>query len=160
MNIIIIAAMTKEKHVIGKENKLPWNIPEELEKFRGFTKNNTVIMGRKTFESVGSKPLPKRKNIIVSSSLQPQNGIEIARTIQEAIEKAKKYGKDIYIIGGAEIYRQSFKHADKMYLSFIKKEYDGDTIFPQWNEKEWEIKSKEDYKEFEFVVYDRKKFEQ
>lgn len=155
--IIIIAAMTKVRHVIGKNNWLPWNIPDELEKFRGFTKGNTAIMGRKTFESVGSKPLPNRNNIIVSASLEEKKGFEVAGTIKEAVEKAKKYGKDVYIIGGAKVYGQSFQYADKMYLSFIKKEYEGDTFFPKWNENEWEIERKEDYKEFEFVVYRKKK---
>jgi len=156
MITIIIAAMTKQKHIIGRNNSLPWHIPEELEKFRAFTKGNTVIMGRKTFESVGSKPLPNRNNIIVSASLQERKGIEVARTIKESIEKSKKYGKDICIIGGAEVYRQSFQYADYMYLSFIKKEYGGDTAFPQWNEDEWEIERKEDCNEFEFVVYRKK----
>ncbi len=145
--------MTKEKHIIGKNNTLPWSIPQELEKFRGFTKGNTIIMGRRTFESVGGKPLPNRNNIIVSTSLKEQKGIEIARTIKEAIEQSKKYNKDGYIIGGAEIYRQSFDYAEYMYLSFIKKEYDGDTVFPAWNESDWKIIKKEDYPEFEFVVY-------
>ena len=156
MAIILIAAMTKGKHVIGKNNKLPWSIPEELEKFRGFTKGNTVIMGRRTFESVGSKPLPNRNNIVVSASLQPQKSVEVARTIKEAIEKAKSYVKDIYIIGGAKIYEQSFQYADKMYISYIKEEYDGDTFFPEFSEADWEIERKEDYKDFEFVVYRRR----
>lgn len=156
MTTIIIAAMTKGKHVIGKNNKLPWNIQEELNKFRTITKNAIVIMGRKTFESIG-RPLPSRKNIVVSSSLEPKNGIDVCRSMAEAIDMAKKYNKDIFIIGGAKIYEQSFQYADKMYISYIKKEYDGDTYFPEFNEDEWDIESKEDYGEFEFVVYKKGK---
>ena len=104
MKTIIIAAMTKQRHIIGKDNSLPWNIPEELEKFRGFTRNNTVIMGRTTFESLGSKPLPKRNNIIVSTSMEEKKGIEVARSIKEAVEKGKKNGRGIYIIGGDRAY--------------------------------------------------------
>jgi len=148
--------MTKEKHIIGKDNWLPWDIPEELEKFRAFTKNNTVIMGRTTFETLDSKPLPKRNNIIISTTLQDTEGIEVARSIPEAVEKGKKHNKDIYIIGGAKVYSNSFEHADYMYLSFIKKEYLGDTIFPEFDESLWNIEKREDYQEFEFVIYKKK----
>ena len=153
--IISIAAMTKEKRVIGKDNKIPWDIPEELNLFRTLTKDSVVIMGRKTYESIGH-PLPKRVNIVVSSSMQETEGIIVCRNIEESIEKAKTYNKPIFIIGGSTIYKQSFQYADKMYLTFIKKEYDGDTFFPEFNEGEWEIEKREDHEEFEFVVYKKK----
>tara|TARA_Y100000310_G_C20663819_1_gene806324 strand:+ start:623 stop:1093 length:471 start_codon:yes stop_codon:yes gene_type:complete len=156
MNIIIIAAMTKQGRVIGKDNSLPWDIPEEMKLFRSYTKDSTVILGRKTFESVGSKPLPNRNNIIVSTSLPEQEGVDVCRNIKNSIEKAKSYNKEIYILGGATIYEQSFQFANKMYLSFIKKEYEGNTIFPKWSDDEWKIVSKEDHEEFEFVIFNKK----
>jgi len=156
MNVIIIAAMTKEKRVIGKDNKLPWDIPEEMKQFRAFTKGQAVIMGRRTFESIGSKPLPNRNNIVISSSLQEQEGVDVCRSIEEGIEKAKSYGNDIFMLGGSTIYKQSFQYADKMYLSFVKKEYEGDTFFPEFDESEWTVEKREDHEEFEFVVYSKK----
>ncbi len=148
--------MTKQGRVIGKDNSLPWDIPEEMKLFRSYTKDSTVILGRKTFESVGSKPLPNRNNIIVSTSLPEQEGVDVCRNIKNSIEKAKSYNKEIYILGGATIYEQSFQFANKMYLSFIKKEYEGNTIFPKWSDDEWKIVSKEDHEEFEFVIFNKK----
>ena len=151
----IIAAMTKDR-VIGKDNSLPWHIPEEMKHFRKLTLGNTVIMGSKTFASMSSKPLPNRNNIVLSSSLRPTEGIDVCRTIQEAVEKAKSYGKEIFVIGGSSIYRQTIPLADKMYLSYIKKYYEGDTFFPAFDESEWEIETKEEHEAFDVVVYVRK----
>ncbi len=154
--IIIIAAMTKRGRVIGKEGWLPWDIPEELALFRKLTRNSTIIMGRKTYEAVG-RAMPERHNIVVSRSKSFLPDAEVCTNIELALKKAKKYQRDIFIIGGAEIYRTSMPFADKMYLSFIKKEYEGDTYFPDWDEKEWQVEKEEDYPEFNFVVYGRKK---
>ena len=155
--IIIVCAMTKGRHVIGKDNTLPWDIPEEMQHFRSLTKDSTVIMGRKTFESIDSKPLPKRNNIVISSTLEEKEGIYIFPMLKEGIEKAKEFGKEIFILGGHGIFKEGLQFADKMYLSFIKKEYDGDVLFPEFDEGEWEIEKRENHEEFEFVVYSRKK---
>ena len=157
MSIIIICAMTRKKRVIGKNNKLPWNIPEELERFRALTRGQVVIMVRKTWESLPEerRPLPNRINIVISSTLEQGKGFYVFPTLKEGIEKAEEFGKEIYIIGGSGIFREGIKFADKMYLSFIKKEYGGDTFFPDFDEKEWKIAGKEEHKEFEFVEYSR-----
>lgn len=151
MNVIIIAAIAKNK-VIGKNNKLPWNIPDEMQLFRDFTAGNTVIMGRKTYESIG-RPMPNRHNIVISRSVGSIHGVDVCASLEEGLEKARKHGKDIFIIGGAEIYRQVFQYADKMYLSWIKKEYNGDTFFPKFDEKDWKVVKKQNYGEFEFREY-------
>lgn len=152
-NINIISAMTKEKQVIGKGNKLPWNIPEELAYFRKTTLGATVIMGRKTYDSVG-RPMPKRHNIVVTRQKELViNGVDICHSLPEAIELAKKDGQEIFIIGGEEIYRQGIPYADKMYLSFIKKEYGGDTFFPEWDHSSWKMERNEDKGEWECCVY-------
>ena len=158
MSIIIICAMTKKRRVIGKDNKLPWDIPEDLERFRAFTKGQVVIMGRKTWESLPEerRPLPNRINIMISSTLEQARGFYVLPTLKDGIEKAKEFEKEIYIIGGSGIFREGIEFADKMYLSFIKKEYEGDTFFPEFDEKEWNIARKEEHKEFEFVEYVRK----
>jgi len=152
--ISIIAAMAKNR-VIGKDNKLPWSIPDDLKNFKKLTTGNTIIMGRKTFESIG-KPLPNRNNIVVSSTMQPLNGVQVCKNIQEALEKAKSIGKEIFIIGGAQIYEQTIPIADKMFISHVKKEHEGDAHFPNFEINEWQAEQKNDYPEFELVVYTRK----
>ncbi len=152
--INIIVAMAKNR-VIGKNNKVPWNIPDELLHFKKLTTGNTVIMGRKTFESIG-KPLLHRNNIVISTSLPPTKGIDVCASIDEGIMKAKMYGKDIFIIGGAQIYEQTISLAGKMFISYVKKEYDGDAFFPEFDENDWHIEKKEDHSEYEMVVYARK----
>ncbi len=147
--------MTKNK-IIGKNNWLPWEIPEELAMFRKLTSNSTVIMGRKTYDSVG-RPLPKRNNIIISRTPRFEDSrVEWATSMEQALEKAKKHEKNIFVIGGTQIYNMAIPLVDKMYLSFIKEDYEGDTYFPDWNEEEWEVEKKEDHEKFEFVVYKRK----
>src|SRR3990172_3667599 len=133
--IAIIVAMDKNR-VIGKNNKIPWHIAEEVKNFKKLTTGSTVIMGRKTFESIG-KPLPKRNNIILSTSMSQIPGVDVCKTFDEGIIMAKSYGKDIFIIGGGTVYEQAIPFADKMYISYVKGEYDGDAFFPEFDEKEW-----------------------
>ena len=154
MNIILIAGMTKSR-VIGKDNQLPWNISEDLQNFKKLTLEKTVLMGRKTFDSIG-RPLPKRNNLVLSRSMPSQEGIIVCSSIEQSIEKAKQYNQDLFIIGGSTIYQQFLPYANKMYLSYIKQEYEGDTYFPEFNKEDWEIESTQDFQEFEFVVYRRK----
>ncbi len=153
--IAIVLAMTKKGRVIGKDGKMPWDIPDELNHFRALTKNSVVVMGRKTYDSIGH-PLPNRQNIVVSRNVSEIEGCEVATSVSEAVAKAKKYGKDIFIIGGASLIEESFGVADTMLLSFIKKEYDGDTFFPQWDAKMWKIVKKEEHDGWEFVMFKKK----
>lgn len=152
--ITLIAALTKD-HIIGKENTLIWNIPEDMKHFRKVTSGNVVVMGRKTFDSIG-RPLPNRVNIVVSSSLKNILGIEICSDLKSAIEKAKTFGKEIYVIGGASIYEQALPFADRMLLSWVKKEYDGDAYFPKFEEKDWKMEEKKEFTDFELKTYRRK----
>src|SRR3990172_100449 len=115
MNIIV--AMDKNR-VIGKNNEIPWHISEEVMNFKKLTSGNTVIMGRKTFESIG-RPLPDRNNIVVSTSMPQTAGIDVCNSFEESIIKAKSYGKDIFVIGGATVYEQALPLADKMYISYV-----------------------------------------
>ena len=152
--IIIIAALTK-KRVIGRNNKLPWNIPEEFQHFKKIISSKPVVMGRKTYESIGRlvKGCP---NIIISRTISEIHGADVCNTIEKGIEKAKKYGDEIFILGGAEIYKESLSLTDKMYLSTIKEEYEGDAFFPEFDESKWAVEKREDHKDFEFVVYRKK----
>ncbi|MFT4303372.1 MAG: dihydrofolate reductase [Candidatus Woesearchaeota archaeon] len=141
--------------VIGNNNKLPWDIPEDLKLFKETTKNNSIIMGMKTFESIG-KPLPYRNNIVLTSKKISIPGVIICNNIEDAIKKAKEFGKDIFCIGGTSIYKQFIPLVDKLYISWIKKEYEGDIYFPELNLKDWEIEYQKSYDDFNFIIYTRK----
>lgn len=151
--IAIISGLTK-KRVIGKNNDLPWNIPEDLKHFATTTKGAVVIMGRKTFESMGSRALPKRVNIIVSSKYSHE-GIIVANSLESAIDKAKQYDRNIFLIGGRKIFEEGLKYADTMILSWIKQDYEGDVYFPEFGD-EWQEVSREDHKDFEVVTYSKR----
>lgn len=153
MKTIIIAALAPNR-AIGNKNKLPWDIPDELARFKKLTSGNSIIMGRKTFESIG-RPLPNRTNIVVSRSMPETKGAIIARSVSEAIELAKPFRKDAFIIGGAQIYEQALPLVDEMYLSHIKRQYEGDAFFPEFNNQQWTITHEEDHPEYTFRIYAR-----
>ena len=129
--ISLIAAMGRN-HVIGKENKLPWNLPEDLKHFRATTAKQPVVMGRKTFQSIG-RILPGRENRIVTRQTGFRHeGAKVFFTLDEAIADARAPGTpEIFVIGGEEIYRQALAHADRVYLTIIDADFDGDAKFPE-----------------------------
>lgn len=149
--------MTK-KRIIGHNNSLPWHIPEDLKNFKNTTNGQTVIMGRNTWESIPEKfrPLPNRNNIIISKALLPPPGAVVCGSFEEGLEKAASLGKEIFIIGGASIYQQALPIAHKMHLSYVKKEYEGNIFFPEFNQEDWEVTEKKDFAEFELVTYTKK----
>lgn len=130
--ISIIAAIGSNRE-LGKDNKLLWHIPEDLKRFKELTLNYPVIMGRKTFQSIG-KPLPNRTNIIITHDKDyQQEGCFITHSLSEAIELAKtKDNNEIFIIGGGQIYNQAINIADKLYLTIVKGTFDADTFFPDY----------------------------
>lgn len=148
--ISMIVAMAKNR-VIGDKNKMLWHLPEDLKFFARTTKNHTVIMGRKTFESIG-KALPKRQNIIISKSLKiaPDN-TELANTPQKALEIANS--DEIFIIGGGEIYKLFLEKAQKLYLTFVDIEIDGETKFPELNYDNWQCIKATEYSKDEKHAY-------
>ena len=134
MSISIIAAMTPER-VIGKDKQMPWHLPADLAHFKKITLNKIVIMGRTTFESIG-KPLPKRRNIILTTQTNLHYpGAEVSHNLEETIQDFPN--EELMIIGGAKIYQQTLKLADTLYLSFIDYHCEGDTFFPAWDKKQW-----------------------
>ena len=114
-------------------------------------------MGRKTFESIGGKPLPKRPHIIVSRTMPESDTIAVARSLEDAIAKAKTYNTEIFICGGVEIYKQAIPLSDRMILSHIKGEHEGDAYFPEVDESQWDISKKDVRTDFTIVYYERKK---
>ena len=151
----VIAAMA-ENRVIGKDNAMPWHLSEDLRHFKKITTGGVLIMGRKTFESIGCRPLPKRPHVIVSRTFPKTPGVDVCRTFEAALEKAGSYGKPVFSAGGAEIYRQSIPVANRMVLSRIRGDYDGDAFFPEFDESEWRLTKKEEHDEITLFVYERR----
>ncbi|MBL7700424.1 MAG: dihydrofolate reductase [Chitinophagaceae bacterium] len=142
MNINLVVAAT-ENNVIGKDNKLLWHLPNDLKFFKNTTWAMPVIMGRKTYESMG-KPLKGRTNIVITSNhaYAPGNGVIVVDSIDGAVEEsAKTDAKECYIIGGGEIFKQAMPRAHRIYMTRVHTTMDGDTFFPPISEKEWQLTS-------------------
>ena len=162
-NISLIVAVS-ENMVIGKDNKLVWHLPDDMNYFSNMTKGHSIIMGRKNWESIPEKfrPLPDRKNIVVTrNSKFKDDGASVVNSIEEAIEEARSSeDEEIFIIGGGEIYKLGFKYVDRLYITEIYAEVDGNTYFPEWNKKDWKEISrishpsdeKHEYS-FDYVIY-------
>lgn len=134
--ISIIAAMA-ENRVIGVNNALPWRLPEDLKYFRRLTTGHHVIMGRRNYESIG-KPLPGRTNIVVTHNPDyAAPGCHVVYSIIDALQLAKD-DTEVFIIGGAQLYRQTLNRAGRMYLTLIHADITGDVLFPEFNWNEWE----------------------
>lgn len=162
MKISMIAAMTEDR-VIGIKNSLPWKLPNDMKWFRQNTMGKPIIMGRKTFESFGAKALPGRVNIIITrdQSYQANDSI-VVHSIDDAIKVAGNVD-EVMIIGGASFYEQMLPKADRLYLTFVHAELEGDAWFPEINNNDWnkveKINHKKDNKNryaHSFVILDRK----
>lgn len=135
--VSIIVAMDKNR-LIGGENKLLWNIPGELKRFKEITTGHPIIMGRKTHQSIG-RVLPSRTNIVISHSLSHERrglaGLIVVGSLDEAVSIARQSpgGEEIFVIGGGQIYAQAIPLADRLYLTIVEGEYEGDTYFPDYS---------------------------
>jgi dihydrofolate reductase len=140
MSIKLICAISKN-NVIGNENKLPWNIPEDLKRFKELTSNNWIVMGRKTFDSIG-RPLPNRKNIVISENKNLKiDSAEVFNSPKEVIESYKNNSdqKDLFIIGGTYIYKLFLEYSEYLFITHVDKEYSGDAFFPKIDWNEWKL---------------------
>lgn len=137
MIVSIIAAMDR-KRGIGVGAKLPWRLSADLKRFRELTMGHHIIVGRKTFESIG-RPLPGRRTIVVTRDRNYKaEGCEVAHSVEDATRLARESGEsEAFICGGAEIYAESIETADRMYLTFVGAEVAADTFFPEFDEREW-----------------------
>lgn len=136
MTFSLIVATT-QNNVIGKDNQMPWHLPADLAWFRQNTTGKPVIMGRKTFESIG-RPLPKRINIVLSRQPFEHEGVTWKDSLESAVDFVKD-SEEIVLIGGGELFKQYLPKADKLYLTQIQAEIEGDTFFPELNWNEWKI---------------------
>lgn len=166
MKYNIIAAIA-DNFAIGLNNEIPWHISEDLRLFKKLTLGNIVIMGRKTFESIG-KPLPGRTTIVVSSSekvceVLGEAGIRVLSSFEAAIEAAAAIANEtsdgnsqIFVAGGASIYAQAIDGADKLYISNVPGSFDGDTFFPKFSEENWKLETEKKFSDFTQKIYSRK----
>jgi dihydrofolate reductase len=159
LRIVIIVAIAKNG-VIGKANgEMPWHVKEDFQHFKKTTMGFPIIMGRKSFESLG-KPLPGRENIIVTRNTNLKydfDGIKIFYSLQDAVDYSRSLNKEkIFITGGGEIYNQSISFADEMIISHMKFDVVGEVKFPDFNVDDWKIISREEKEEFEIVTYLRR----
>jgi dihydrofolate reductase len=147
MKIVVIAAVA-EDGTIGNAGKIPWHISEDLKRFKRLTMGHPVIMGRKTFESIG-KPLPGRRNIILTRTPGPDHFPTLDAALRSCGEET------VFIIGGAQVYQAALPVADKLLLTHVKHPGGGETKFPDYDRGEWREISREDAMECSFVTYER-----
>ena len=161
-NLSIIVAIAKN-YAIGLNNQLLWHLPEDLKHFKRITSGCTVLMGKKTYESLPRRPLPNRKNIVISDI--PGDRIEgcvVVNSLQAAVD-ASDTGKENFIIGGGSVYRQFLPVADKLYITWVNKEFKADVFFPEIDMSQWIEESREDQPfdntvgfSYSYVIYSRK----
>ena len=173
MILSAIAAMARNR-VIGKDNKLPWNLPEDLKFFKDKTKSKVLIMGRKTFDSIiahSGHPLPGRFHIVITRNESyrfEDPMVQVVPNLKIALELAHmltdkyeaKFGTEVFVIGGGEIYKQALEIVNRIYLTVIDQDFEGDAKFPEFDEKEFKLTQKMDRTEplpFSFRTYERVK---
>ena len=157
--ISLIAAVSKNR-VIGKENRLPWKLPNDLKYFKQITLGKTIVMGRKTFESIG-RPLKERRNVVLTRDLNwKHQGVEVIHSLEDI---QKLCGEEVMIIGGEELYKQTIDFADRLYITYIDHIFEGDAFFPEIDFEDWKlikrekgIKDEENKYDYYFEVYGRK----
>ncbi|MDP9049011.1 MAG: dihydrofolate reductase [Bacteroidota bacterium] len=142
MTVSIIVAIS-ENHAIGKNNQLLWHLPRDLKHFKDITSGHTIIMGRRTFDSVG-KPLPNRRNIVVTRQPITIAGCEVVNSVEAALALCKDED-EVFIGGGAEIYKLAMHFTDRIYLTIVHHYFEADTFFPEIDMNEWKEVSKDDY---------------
>jgi dihydrofolate reductase len=167
--IAIIAAVAND-NVIGKDNKIPWHLSEDLQRFKSMTEGHVLIMGQKTFESLGGKPLPKRFNVVLSDdwNFKAPEGypdevgtdIKVVRSIDQAIDHVQYYNdndSEIFVIGGGSIYQLFMNYCYRLYITRIFKDFEGDTYFPTiepWSWKMvWSDKHTSPEFDYEYQIY-------
>ena len=160
--ISIIAAMDRNR-LIGNNNQLPWHLPADLAHFKKLTMGKPIIMGRKTYESIG-RPLPGRKNIVLTRDATFQaEGVFVANSLQQALEHVAS-ADEAMIIGGSAIYELALSRADRLYITYVENSYQGDAWFPEIDSAEWDViateqhaADRENLSDMQFVTYQRKK---
>lgn len=157
MPFSLIAAVAKN-NCIGIKNKIPWNIPEDFKYFKTMTMGKTCLMGQATFESILGylgKPLPGRQTVVVTldKNYQAPEGVRIFYSLDDAFEKLKN--EDVFVCGGASIYRQTIDRVDNLYITLVDQEPDGDVFFPEIKPSVWKEATREDHEGFSFIKFSK-----
>ena len=152
--LALIAALDKQRQ-IGDRGQLPWHLPEDLKLFRRLTTGNTVVMGRKTFDALGG-PLPDRRNIVLSRTLDERPDLTLCRTFSQALATARRIGRPVFFIGGTSIYRKALDIVDELHLSWVAGDHRGDAWFPDIDFSQWRVVETKDFVGFRYVRYRRK----
>jgi dihydrofolate reductase len=154
MSKISIIAAVADNYAIGKSNKLPWHLPADLKHFKSLTTGAAVVMGKRTFESLPNGPLPNRKNIVLSSMMSEgvTEGYYEANSIEDALELCDNE-KEVFIIGGGAVYKQSMEFADLMYITWVHAQFAADAFFPTIDFEKWTEVSREDFEPDERNIY-------
>lgn len=159
--MVSIIVAVAENGIIGDKNALLWHISEDMKFFKRTTSGHPVIMGRKTYDSLG-RPLPNRTNVVISRTPRQIEGCTVVSSLEEAIALFPQE-EEIFIIGGAQIYALALDVADRLYLTRVYHSYEGDTSFPKWDENQWQLINRESYERgekfphpFAFETYQRK----
>lgn len=162
--MLSIIAAVAENGTIGDRNRLLWHISEDLRHFKSLTTGHPVIMGRKTFESLG-RPLPNRENVVITRQAIEIPGCRTVHSLDEALALfAQRREEELFVIGGAQIYAQALPLADRLYLTRVEHPYEGDTHFPAWDEAAWRLTARERFEcgaayphPFVFETYERER---
>ena len=157
MPLSLVVAVSKNL-CIGKDNQLPWHIPEDLRHFKDLTIGKTVVMGRKTWESLPARfrPLPGRTNVVVThqQDYQVPEGVHVAHSLDDALKVHPD--KELMVIGGAQLFKETLPLADTLYITYVEKNVDGDAFFPEIDLSIWKEIKREDHQGFSFVSYTKK----
>jgi len=160
--MVTIMAAIAENNALGKDNQLIWHLPADLKRFKKTTLNHAVIMGRKTYESLG-KPLPNRTNILITRDKNYKaEGCVVVNSLKKSLKIALKVDENPFILGGAEIYKQAMPFADKLDITFVHHKFEADVFFPEIDKTIWKETSRENFKadennkyDYSFVTFDR-----
>lgn len=159
--MISVIVAVAENGTIGDNNTLLWHITEDMKRFRQLTTGHPVVMGRKTYDSLG-RPLPNRRNVVISRQDLTIEGCEMAHSLEEALALFQAE-EEVFIIGGAQIYAEAMPVADRFYLTVVEHPYEGDTVFPAWDPSDWQLVELERFEQgsaypypFRFETYERK----
>jgi len=164
MKTISIIVAIAQNNAIGKDNQLLWHIPEDLKRFKALTTGHTIVMGKRTFESLPLRPLPNRRSVVITDIPGEQiQGCEMAYSIDDAISKMEE-GRENFIIGGGMVYKQFMPLADKLYLTIVHKDFEADTFYTEIDYAQWKEIAREDVSaneslgfDYSYITYERKK---
>jgi len=158
--IVSIVVAIAQNYAIGKDNKLLWHLPKDLKHFKEITSGGTIIMGRKTYDSVG-RPLPNRRNIVITRQQIEITGCEVVNSLQAALDLCRDH-QEVFIVGGAEIYKQAMPFTNRIYLTVVHQDFEGDTYFPEIKRDIWKETERADHEadeknvlSFSFITLER-----